>query len=39
MIDQTNFYYLLNAAIKGDKTVKDALSELATKAADIQLGQ
>jgi len=30
---------LLNAAIKGDKSVKDALNELATKTADIQSGQ
>jgi multiple sugar transport system substrate-binding protein len=30
---------LLNAAIKGDKSVKDALNELATKSADIQSGQ
>ena len=30
---------LLNAAIKGDKSVKDALTELATKTADIQSGQ
>ena len=30
---------LLNAAIKGDKSVKDTLSELATKAVDIQSGQ
>jgi multiple sugar transport system substrate-binding protein len=30
---------LLNAAIKGDKSVKDALAELAAKAVEIQSGQ